>query len=93
MVVKSHGKHKRTREKLRKTRKVTVNQYLRKFNVGDSVAIRVESAEAISMPHRRFFGITGKITGTRGRAYIVQIKDSGKLKTVIAKPEHIKVVK
>lgn len=93
MVAKSHGKHRRTREKLRKSRKVTVNQYLRKFNVGDSVVVRVESSEAVSMPHRRFFGITGKVTGTRGRAYMVQIKDSNKLKTIIAKPEHIKVIK
>ena len=93
MVVKSHGKHRRTREKLRKTRRITVNQYFRKFDIGDVVAIRIESASARSMPHRRFQGITGKITGKKGRAYLVQIKDSGKLKTVIATPEHLKVVK
>ncbi len=93
MVVKSHGKHRRTREKLRKTRRITVNQYLRKFNIGDSVAIKIESASAKSMPYRRFQGITGKVVGTKGKAYLVQIKDSGKIKKVIAPPEHLKVIK
>jgi len=92
MVVKSHGKHRRTREKLRKTRRITVNQYFRRFNIGDSVAIRIESASAETMPHRRFLGITGKVTGTRGKAYIVEIKDSGKLKKIIVTPEHLKAV-
>jgi len=91
MVVKSHGKHRRTREKLRKSTRITVNQYIRKFNIGDSVVIRIESASASSMPHRRFLGITGKVIGTRGRAYIVAIKDSGKPKTVITTPEHLRV--
>ncbi len=92
MVVKSHGKHRRTREKLRKSTRTTVNQYFRKFNIGDHVAIKLESSSSESMPFRRFYGLTGKVIDMRGRAYIVEIKDCNKIKKVIAPPEHLKAV-
>jgi large subunit ribosomal protein L21e len=44
------------------------------------------------MPFRRFHGLTGKVVGIRGRAYIVEIFDGGKLKKVIAKAEHLKSI-
>ncbi|MDD5417219.1 MAG: 50S ribosomal protein L21e [Candidatus Aenigmarchaeota archaeon] len=92
MVVKSHGKHRRTREKLRKVTRTTVNQYFKDFKIGQNVAIRIESASTVSMPHRRFQGLTGEVIGKRGRAYIIKIKDCNKTKTVITPSEHLKAV-
>ena len=93
MVVKAHGKHRRTRDRLRKSTRTTVNQYLKKFNIGDRVAIIIESASMKSMPCRRFQGLTGKIVGERGRAYFISIKDGGKMKKVLTRPEHLKAIK
>lgn len=89
---KSHGPRRRTREKFRRTTKLTVNQYLKEFKMGDRVAIKIESASQSGMPFRRFYGLTGVVIGKRGRSYIVQIKDGGKTKKVISKPEHLKKV-
>jgi len=92
MVSKSHGPRRRTREKFRKTRIPTVNQFVRKFNQGDKVAIDIESSSSSGMPFRRFQGLIGEVIGQRGRAYIVQIKDGDKLKKIIANPEHLKAI-
>jgi len=46
------------------------------------------------MPAIRFHGKTGTVVGTQGRAYVLDVKDGNKIKTVLATPEHmIKVVK
>jgi large subunit ribosomal protein L21e len=42
------------------------------------------------MPFKRFQGLSGKIIEKRGRAYLIEIKDGNKTKTVIANPEHMK---
>ncbi|MBU3897159.1 MAG: 50S ribosomal protein L21e [Nanoarchaeota archaeon] len=89
---KSHGKHRSTRKKLRKSTRVTVNQYFKNFETGQRVAIVIESASAESMPCRRFKGLTGEITGKRGRAYIIKLRDGNKFKTVITPSEHLKAV-
>ncbi len=93
IVVKSKGPHRRTREKFRRSHKdkFTVNDMLKNFSVGDSVAIKINSSSA-SIPFRRFYGLTGSVLEQRGNAYIVQIKDGDKLKKIIAKPEHLKAV-
>ncbi len=91
IVVKSKGPHRRTREKFRRgdRDKFTVNSRLRNFSAGDSVAIRTDSSSD-SIPFRRFYGLTGTVEGTRGRAYIISIKDGNKPKKIIAKAEHLK---
>jgi len=91
MVRKSHGPRRRTRAKLRKTTRMKVSQFMKEFSIGDNVAIKIESGVQ-KMPFRRFHGITGKVIGKRGRAYIIQIKDGKKLKKIITKPEHLKAL-
>jgi large subunit ribosomal protein L21e len=44
------------------------------------------------MPHRRFQGRTGIITGTQGRAYVIRVSDGNMEKTVVARPEHLKPI-
>jgi large subunit ribosomal protein L21e len=94
MVVKSHGRKAKTRSKLRKSPrdKFTVTKYLRKFEIGSYVAIVIDPS-SYSQPFRRFHGLTGKVIGKRGRAYIVEIRDGRKRKQVITTPENLKPIK
>ncbi len=92
MVVKSHGPRRRTREKFRKRKRTTVNEFMKSFKIGDKVVIDINSSSQKGMPFRRFQGLIGEIVEKRGRAYIVKIKDGNKIKKIIAKPEHLKGV-
>jgi len=92
MAVKSHGPRRKTREKFRKTGRIPINRFIKKFNVGDRVVIDIESSSTRGMPFKRFQGLSGKIVEKRGRAYLVEIKDGNKLKTIIANPEHLKEI-
>jgi large subunit ribosomal protein L21e len=42
------------------------------------------------MPYRRFQGKTATVTGTRGRAYLLEMYDGNMKKEVIARPQHLK---
>ncbi|MEM0269186.1 MAG: 50S ribosomal protein L21e, partial [Candidatus Korarchaeum sp.] len=42
------------------------------------------------MPHRRYQGKVGVVTGRRGDAYLVDIKLGGKTKHLIVLPVHLK---
>ena len=44
------------------------------------------------MPHRRFQGRTGEIAGTQGRAYVIRVADGNMMKTVVARPEHLRPI-
>ena len=92
MVNKSHGPRRRTRHKFKGAKKFTVNRYLKEFKNGQKVAIIIDSASQKGMPFRRFYGLIGDIFGKRGSAFLVKIKDGGKTKTVIARPEHLKAL-
>ncbi len=95
MVRKSHGPRARTRKKLSKgyREKFTVTKYLKEFEIGSYVAIVIDPSSHKGRPFHRFHGKTGKIVGKRGRAYIVEVRDGGKIKKVFATPEHLKEVK
>jgi len=92
MVTKSHGKLKGTRSKFRKSIRLNINKFLRKFVDGDKVAVVIESASVSGRPFRRFQGLTGTVEGKRGHSYLVKIRDGKKYKTIIAKPEHLKKI-
>jgi large subunit ribosomal protein L21e len=92
MVVKSHGPHRRTREKFRRTGRVSINKFIKQFNIGDRVVIDIESSSLSGMPFKRFQGLSGKVIEKRGRAYLIEIKDGNKAKTVITNPEHMKSI-
>jgi large subunit ribosomal protein L21e len=91
MVRKSYGQRRGTKYKFRKTKRTKISQFMKTFSNGDRVAIKIDSSVQ-KMPFRRFYGLTGKVVGRRGRAYVVEIRDSGKLKKIIAKPEHLKIL-
>jgi large subunit ribosomal protein L21e len=42
------------------------------------------------MPHSRFHGLTGVVTGKQGASYVVDLLVGNKHKTLIARPEHLR---
>jgi len=89
-----NGPRKKTRYKLKKEIRrrgiVPVTSLIQRFDIGQKVHVVVEPSIQKGMPHRRFHGMTGTIVGQRGRAWLLSIRDGGKEKIVIARPQHLK---
>lgn len=92
MVQKSRGMRQGTRRKLaqRPGYKPPITKFLRKFNEGQKVIIMQEASSQKGMPFPRYKGVVGTISEKRGRSYVVEIRDGGKLKKLISRPEHLK---
>jgi len=60
------------------------------YKEGDRVHIVIDPAIHDSMPHRRYHGKTGVITGRRGKAYEVKVYLGDKEKTLYVRPEHLR---
>ncbi len=93
---RSHGFRQGTRSILKKSkrqrRRVEIRRIMHRYQDGDRVAIVLDGAQQQGMPHRRFQGKVGIISKRQGRAYIVDVADGDKMKTVIARPEHLQSV-
>lgn len=95
MSWKSHGFRFKSGRKLKKKvreRGLKLRKFLQTFELGQRVVIDIEPASQKGMPHPRYQGRSGIVVGQRGRAYLVQIRDGGKIKTLISRPEHLKAV-
>lgn len=94
MVKRSRGFRSRTRKKLRQKtgRRPVISKFIEEFRKNQKVVVVQEPSSHKGMPHSRFKGKIGKIIGRRGKSYIVEIKEGNKLKKVISRPEHLKVV-
>ena len=92
MAKGTKGPRKRTRNKMKKPLrdKTTVNQFLEQFSEGERVLIKIEPSSHRSMPHPRFKGKGGVVTGKRGGSYVVEIRDGGLKKTIITTSEHLR---
>ena len=93
MVRKSKGYRTRSRKKLtkpiRKRGMSPLNSILHNYKIGDKVLIKIDPSIHKGMPHPRFHGKIGTVTGFRGRALEVQVKVLNKIKTLIIRKEHI----
>jgi len=89
-----NGPRKKTRYKfkkdLRKRGLPPVTSVIQQFEIGQKVHVVCEPSIQKGMPHRRFHGKTGSVVGQRGRAWLVEIRDGNKLKTVISRPQHLR---
>ena len=72
--------------------RLNITRIMYEYTIGDSVAIVLDGGQQGGMPHRRFQGRTGKITGKQGVAWVIDVKDGNMMKTVVARPEHLKPV-
>ncbi len=94
---KSKGIRQGTRNILRKKPRekglIPITRALQQFEVGEKARIHLEPSVHKGMPHRRFQGKTGIVSGKQGEAFIIKVKDGNKEKTVISRPEHLRKVK
>lgn len=94
MVQASRGTRRKTRNILSKsprTKGMTpITHEFQEFDVGEKVNIVIDPAVHAGMPYMRFQGKTGVVSGKQGNAFVVQVKDGDKPKTVITRPEHLK---
>ena len=88
---KSKGKLRSHGRGLRKDiRKVGISRHLQEFKEGEKVSIDIDSSEHSGMPLPRYQGRTAEVKRKQGMAYLVEIKDGGKAKTLVVHPAHLK---
>jgi len=94
MVKASRGLRRRTRKILRKDPRKRglspITHEFQQFEVGERVNIVLDPSVHRGMPHPRFHGRTGIVVGTQGRSFLIEVRDGGKIKTVISRPEHLR---
>ncbi|MBD3405999.1 MAG: 50S ribosomal protein L21e [Candidatus Lokiarchaeota archaeon] len=94
MVKKSHGFRARTRslmsKKVRSRGLQPLSNVLIDYEIGQRVDIVIDPGFHKGMPHRRYHGRTGVITGKRGRAYEIDVSLGKAMKKLIIRPEHLR---
>ncbi|MHA1637249.1 MAG: 50S ribosomal protein L21e [Candidatus Thorarchaeota archaeon] len=97
MVKKSHGFRARTRslmsKRVRSRGLQPVSSVLIDYEIGQRVNVVIDPGVHKGMPHRRYQGRTGVVTGIRGRGIVVELKVDKATKTLIIRPEHLTPVK
>lgn len=93
---RTHGTRQGTRSIASRSKgdkgRLFIRRIMHPYSEGDKVAIVIDGGEQKGMPHRRFQGKTGTITGKQGRAYVVALKDGNMAKTIVSRPEHLRPV-
>ena len=82
---------KRTRNLGMAQRKLSVAQKVRRYAVGDRVALD-HNSRFEGMPHPRYRGRVGTIQRLRGQSYEVEITDGNALKILIIPAVHLRLV-
>jgi len=94
LVQASRGLKRKTRNILSKTPRTKgmtpITHEFREFEVGEKVSVVIDPGVHYGMPHMRFQGKTGVVTGKQGRSFVINVYDGDKLKTVVSRPEHLK---
>lgn len=91
MTKRSHGLFVgKTRHLARhhKPSSLSVNDYIKKFEIGDKVAI-VPKGNTRDIPHPRYRGRIGIITEKRGSAYVVKVRIMSAERTLIVPVIHL----
>ena len=90
---RSRGTRSKTRQILKKKPRARglspITRGFQTFETGEKVNIVIDPSIHNGMPHSRFHGLTGVVTGIRGTAYEVSVKSGNKTKMVVARPEHL----
>ena len=92
----SRGPRASTRRKLSKRfseKKFTITPYLQEFKAEDRVIVKIDPSSQKGMPHHRFKGLGGVVREKRGDAFVVDVKIGNATKTVISRPEHLRLQK
>jgi large subunit ribosomal protein L21e len=93
MVKSSKGFRSRSRgtftKEAREKGMPPVNWFLRSFEIGDKVTIRIEPSDPHGQPHPRYQGRTCTVVAKSGRAYRIEFLDGRKPKQIVATPVHL----
>lgn len=82
----------RHRKNVRDKGLTSIEKYLIDYEIGAKVDVLTDpSQHRRGMPHRRFHGRTGTVTGVRGRCYLVQVKLGNSKKVLIVGREHLRL--
>lgn len=85
------GKRGRTRSKFKKnTPKVSVNDIMTTFELGDKVQVVIDSSYHPGLPHKSFHGLTGNVSKKRGEAYEIKLLQGNQHLTVVTTAVHMK---
>ena len=94
MVKNSHGFRSRTRglmsKRVRQKGLSSPSKVLVDYEEGQRVDIVIDSGFHRGMPHKRYHGRTGVVTGLRGRAIVVDVNLGKATKTLIIRREHLR---
>ena len=94
MVKASKGFRVKTRHTLRVRPRnkglPQISASLRKFKVGEQATVVLDGRVQSGMPHPRYHGKTGTVTGVQGKALLVRIVEGRKPKTLVVLPEHLR---
>ncbi|MBT4604006.1 50S ribosomal protein L21e [archaeon] len=93
MVTRIGKGRRKTRHKFKKNvrerGKLSISKYFAKFELQETVALKINSAINKGQFHPRFHGKCGKVTGNRGTCYQIDFKDGSKLKRIFVHPIHL----
>ena len=96
MVRRSKGYRRASRSKLSKRPRERgippASRVVQEFGQGDKVMIFIDASVVKGQPHPRYHGRVGTVVERRGKAYVIEIRDGGKTKKIISRPEHLRVV-
>ncbi len=70
--------------------KISLKNYLSTFKDGEKVYLNLEPSILKGQYHTRFVGKSGKVVGSQGKCYVVEIKDFDKPKKVLVHPVHLR---
>lgn len=79
-------------KRIRQRGKIKFNEYFKKIEDGERVAVVKEASFPAAFP-KRILGRSGKVLGNRGNFKLVEISDGQLLKTFIIHPIHLKKLK
>jgi large subunit ribosomal protein L21e len=87
--IRSKSRHV-MRKRAREPSLPPITKSLQQFADHDRVAIAIDPSIHKGMPHRKFQGLTGEVIGKQGEAYLLKIRNGGKEKKILIRPEHLK---
>ncbi|MEA3248522.1 MAG: 50S ribosomal protein L21e [Nanoarchaeota archaeon] len=82
----------RQRKSIREKGKLRLSRYFNEIDDGANVAVVTDLGVPSNFPNR-LKGMSGKVTGSRGKFKSVQIKTRDKMKTFIIHPIHLRILK
>ena len=90
-MANSKGFRRRTRSLLKKKKNNLggLSRMLKTYTPNEKVVIKIDGTQVKGMPHRRFNGLVGIVTEVGRRTLTVDVSVGGKVKTVIARKEHV----